>query len=138
MKYQVIKSAWLYDLLRPASSCLGGSGGDGGRVRGAAWYGAGFEVQTGSLLRIVQTILESLILLNHVEKFSIKINMYILLLILFVKELVVSHTGFLELLLLRILLKNKCLIIFVLSFFLSVFVSYNVLYLLIFVCKSNL
>ena len=30
-------------------------------MRGAAWYGAGFEVQTGSLLRIVQTISESLI-----------------------------------------------------------------------------
>ena len=39
-------------------------------------YGAGFEVQTGSLLRIVQTILESLIfLLNHAEKFSIERNM---------------------------------------------------------------
>ena len=45
------------------------------RRRGEAWYGAGFEVQTGSLLRIVQTILESLIfLLNHTEKFSIERN----------------------------------------------------------------
>ena len=44
-------------------------------MRGAAWYGAGFEVQTGSLLRIVQTILESLIFfLNLAEKFSIERN----------------------------------------------------------------
>ena len=76
MKYQMIKSAWLYDLWRPASTCLDGGGSvRGGKVRGAAWYGAGFEVQTGSLLRIVQTILESLIfLLNHTEKFSIERN----------------------------------------------------------------
>ena len=93
MKYQMIKSAWLYDLWRPASSCLGGGGSSGGgRVRGAAWYGAGFEVQTGSLLRIVQTILESLIfLLNHAEKFSIERNITSHF---FVKELVISHTGF--------------------------------------------
>ena len=52
-----------------------GDVGGGGRVRGAAWYGAGFEVQTGSLLRIVQTILESLIFFLHLaEKFSIERN----------------------------------------------------------------
>ena len=73
-------------------------------MRGAAWYGAGFEVQTGSLLRIVQTILESLIfLLNHAEKFSIERNITSHF---FVRELVISHTGFSELLLLRICVKK--------------------------------